>query len=87
MSGSFQSLARQIALIFATATVIWCLVANAGLLETLFRATVVYLAVSIVGILAATQLAHLTVNAESEESGEVDETAADQPAPLAEGRQ
>ena len=66
---------------------VWCLIANAGLLETLFRTTVVYLAVSIVGILAATQLAHLTVNAESEESIEADETAAEQPAPVAEGRQ
>lgn len=49
----FLALSRQAALIIAFGTSIWCLVSEVSLIETLFRATVVYLSIVIISYLVS----------------------------------
>lgn len=73
-TAGFAALSQQGALILTLATAIWCLSAQVGLVDSLFRSVVVYLAVSIIGLVARGQLTRLTAadedGAAAAESGE-----------------
>jgi len=57
--GSFNSMARQSAIIAATSSLLWCLVRDVAMYDTIFRVALVYFVITIVGYGVAALLARL----------------------------